>query len=147
MLTKYRPSDLWSCGPFVEFQDEVSRFLGDAWGIAGRSVPLGYRVDVREDADHVYIEAELPGLTKEDIEITLEDGLLTIAGEKKFEREGQEENFHLRERRFGRFCRTFQLSSVVDEQKVHANLKEGVLLVTLDKREEIKPKRIEVQVG
>ncbi len=146
MLTKYRPSDLWACGPFVELQDELGRFLGDAWGAAGRSAPLGYRVDVREDADHVYVEAELPGLTKDEIEITLEDGLLTIAGEKKAEREEQEENFHVRERRFGRFSRSFQLSSVVDEQKVHATLKEGVLLVTLDKREEVKPKRIEVQV-
>ena len=146
MLTKYTPRDLWTCGPFVELQEEVSRFLGGAWGAAGRGVPLGYRVDVSEDADHVYVEAELPGLTKEEIEITLEDGLLTIAGEKKFEREEQEEHFHVRERRFGRFCRTFQLPSVVDEHKVHANLKEGVLLVTLDKREEVKPKRIEVQV-
>ena len=63
MLTKYRPSDLWACGPFVELQDELGRFLGDAWGAAGRSVPLVYRVDVREDADHVYVEADtLPDL-------------------------------------------------------------------------------------
>ncbi len=107
---------------------------------------MGYRVDVREDAEHVYVEAELPGLASEDIEIALEDGTMTIAGEKRFEREDSNENYAVRERRYGKFNRTFQLPSVVDENKVHATLKDGVLLVTLDKREELKPKRIEVKV-
>ncbi len=105
---------------------------------------MGYRVDVREDAEHIYVEAELPGLTKEDIEITLEDGVLTIAGEKKIENEEEREGYEVRERRYGKFSRTFELPSVVDEGKVRANLKDGVLLVTLDKREEVRPKRIEV---
>jgi HSP20 family protein len=62
---------------------------------------LGYRVDVHEDAEHVYVEAELPGLTKEDIEITLEDGVLTIAGEKRLASEEEREGYQVRERRYG----------------------------------------------
>lgn len=145
MLLRGMPGRLLACGTVGGLQGELDRFIGDVWG--GCPVPpsLGYRVDVREDAEHVYIEAELPGLTKEDIEITLEDGVLTIAGEKKLENEEEREGYQLRERRYGKFSRRFELPSVVDEAKVRANLKDGVLLVTLDKREEVRPKRIEVK--
>ncbi len=146
MLARCRPRNLWAFGPFGELQEELDRFLGDVWGDRGRGTPLGYHVDVREDAEHVYVEAELPGLSKDDIEITLGDGLMTISGEKKFEHDEAKENYHVRERRYGNFRRTFQLPSVVDESKVQATLKDGVLLVTLDKREEVKPKRVEVKV-
>ena len=145
MLLNRMPRNLWACGSFGDLQGELDRFIGDVWG--GYPVPssLGYRVDVREDAEHVYVEAELPGLTKEDIEITLEDGVLTIAGEKKLENGEEREGYQVRERRYGKFSRRFELPPVVDEGKVRANLKDGVLLVTLDKREEVKPKRIEVK--
>ncbi len=146
MVARCKPGVLWACGPFGEWQDELDRIIGGVLGDSERSATLGYRVDVREDAEHVYVEAELPGLASEDIEITLEDGTMTIAGEKKFEREESQENYYVRERRYGKFNRTFQLPSVVDENKVHATLKDGVLLVVLDKREELKPKRIEVKV-
>ncbi len=145
MLLNRMPRNLWACGSVGDLQGELDRFIGDVWG--GRPVPasLSYRVDVREDAEHVYVEAELPGLAKEDIEITLEDGVLTIAGEKKLASEEEREDYQVRERRYGKFSRRFELPSVVDEGKVRANLKDGVLLVTLDKREEVKPKRIEVK--
>ena len=145
MLLKRMPRNLWACGSFGDLQGELDRFIGDVWG--GCPVPssLGYRVDVREDAEHVYVEAELPGLAKEDIEITLEDGVLTIAGEKKLENEEEREGYQVRERLYGKFSRRFELPSVVDQAKVQANLKDGVLLVTLDKREEVRPKRIEVK--
>ena len=146
MVARCKPGALWAFGPFGEWQDELDRIIGGVWGEGGRSATLGYRVDVREDSEHVYVEAELPGLAREDVEITLEDGTMTIAGEKKLEREESQENYYVRERRYGKFKRTFQLPSVVDENKVHATLKDGVLLVTLDKREEVKPKRIEVKV-
>ncbi|MCH8854646.1 MAG: Hsp20/alpha crystallin family protein [Planctomycetes bacterium] len=145
MLLTRVPRNLWACGSFGDLQGELDRLIGDVWGGCPVPASLGYRVDVREDAEHVYVEAELPGLTKEDIEITLEDGVLTIAGEKKIENEEEREGYQVRERRYGRFSRRFELPSVVDEGKVRANLKDGVLLVTLDKREEVKPKRIEVK--
>ena len=147
MLVGPVPRRLWACGPFGGLQEELDRVLADVWGGGGGGSAMGYRVDVREDADHVYVEAELPGLSKDDLEITLEDGTMTITGEKKFARQEKEENYHVRERRFGKFCRAFQLPSVVDENKIRATLRDGVLLVTLDKREEVKPKRVEVQVG
>ena len=131
--------------PFGEMQDEVGRFFGDVPG-NGRSQILNYKVDVREDDDHVYVEAELPGMTKDDIDITLENGVMTISGEKKLEHEEKKENYYLSERRYGSFSRSFQIPSVVDESKVEATLKDGVLHVTLNKREEVKPKRIEVKV-
>lgn len=105
---------------------------------------LPYAVDVREDENHFYVEAEMPGLTKDDIEVTLENGVLTISGEKKTSVDEQKENFHLRERRYGRFTRAFTLPSAVDESKVNAVLKDGILTVTLDKREEVKPRKIAV---
>ena len=147
MLVKRMPRNLWACGSFGDLQGQLDRFIGDVWGECPVPASLGYRVDVREDAEHVYVEAELPGLTKEDIEITLEEGVLTIAGEKKLENQEEREGYQVRERRYGKFSRRFELPSVVDEGKVRANLKDGVLLVTLDKREEVKPKRIEVNVG
>lgn len=146
MVARFNPGVMWGCGPLGEWQDELDRLIGGVLGESGRSVTLGYRVDVREDDEHVYVEAELPGLASEDIEITLEDGTMTIAGEKKFEREEFQENYTVRERRYGKFNRTFELPSVVDENQVRATLKDGVLLVTLDKHEESKPKRIEVKV-
>jgi len=105
---------------------------------------FGYPVDVREDESHYYVEAEMPGLNKDDIEVTLENGVLTIAGEKKSTLDEQKENFHMRERRFGRFARSFSLPSAVDEGKVNATLKDGILTITLDKREEVKPRKIAV---
>ena len=145
MLLRGMPGRLLACGTVGDLQGELDRFIGDVWG--GCPVPpsLGYRVDVREDAEHVYVEAELPGLAKEDLKITLEDGVLTIAGEKKLENEEEREGYQVRERRYGKFSRRFELPSVVDEGKVRANLKDGVLLVTLDKRAEVRPKRIEVK--
>ena len=145
MLLTRMPRNLWASGSFGDLQGELDRLIGDVWGGCPVPASLGYRVDVREGAEHVYVEAELPGLTKEDIEITLEDGVLTIAGEKKLENEKEREGFQVRERRYGKFSRRFELPSVVDEGKVRANLKDGVLLVTLDKREEVRPKRIEVK--
>lgn len=105
---------------------------------------FGYPVDVREDANHYYVEAEMPGLTKDDIEVTLENGVLTVGGEKKYSRDEEKENYHMRERRFGRFARSFTLPSAVDEGKVNAILKDGILTITLDKREEVKPRKISV---
>ncbi|HOW19548.1 MAG TPA: Hsp20/alpha crystallin family protein [Phycisphaerae bacterium] len=126
-----------------DFDRLVDRVLGEPW--AGGLVP--YNVDVREDDSHYYVEAEMPGLTKDDIEITLEDGVLTISGEKKTSSEQKSGHYHIRERQYGRFSRQFSLPSAVDENKVDALLKDGVLRITLDKREDVKPRKITVSGG
>jgi HSP20 family protein len=104
-----------------------------------------YAVDVREDADHIYVEADLPGFNKEEVDITLENSTLTILAEHKAEKSGEKTgDFLLNERRYTRFMRSFTLPPTVDEQSVQANLKDGVLKITLNKREETKPHKIKV---
>jgi HSP20 family protein len=101
--------------------------------------------DVAETEDEVIVKAELPGMAVEEIDITLTDGLLTIKGEKKREKEDKKENFHRIERRYGSFSRTFSLPVEVKADGIDASYKNGVLTVTLPKAEETKPKRIEVK--
>jgi HSP20 family protein len=125
-----------------EFDGMLNRFFGSR-EMEGYLSP--YAVDIHEDGDHIYVEAELPGFKREEIEITLENQSLTISAERQEDtrkREGRESL--LRERRFTRFLRTFTLPPTVDSQKVDAKLAEGVLTITLDKREGSKPKKITV---
>ena len=105
-----------------------------------------YAVDVREDQDHIYVEAELPGFVKDDVDITLENSTLTISAERKTEaNEGQSGgDYLLNERRYTKFLRSFTLPPTVDEGSVQANLKDGVLIITLNKREETKPRKVKV---
>ncbi len=118
-------------------------FHRDFFGDGGTFAPYG--VDVREDADHLYVEAELPGFTKDQIDITLENATLTIAAERK-EEPGEEKkgDWLLRERRYARYNRSFNLPPTVDEKTVDAKLVDGVLKITLNKREESKPRKIAV---
>lgn len=107
-----------------------------------------YGVDIREDQDHFYVEAELPGFKKDDVDITLENQTLTIAAERREEsKQGEPANkgdLLLHERRYSRFLRSFTLPPTVDEQTVNAKLVDGVLTITLNKREETKPRKISV---
>jgi HSP20 family protein len=106
-----------------------------------------YGVDIREDQDHFYVEAELPGFKKDDIDITLENQTLTISAERREEnKEGNADKGELllHERRYSRFLRSFTLPPTVDEQTVNAKLADGVLTITLNKREETKPRKITV---
>ncbi len=105
---------------------------------------VAYPVDIHEDQSNVYIEAELPGFKKDDVNLTLEQGVLTIAAERRDD-ENKSGQRHLGERRFHRVQRSFTLPSSVDESKVDAKLENGVLYLTLSKREEVKPRRIEVK--
>ena len=130
-----------------EFDRQVNRLFENFWGGPGVTEMVECRVDVHEDRDHVYFEAEVPGLKKDEVSITLEDGVLSIEGEKKYAHEEKKEGCYLSERRFGQFRRSFRLPSAVDEQKVDATLKDGLLKITLNKREEVKPRKIEVKGG
>ena len=107
-----------------------------------------YGVDIREDQDHFYVEAELPGFKKDDVDITLENQTLTIAAERRNESTQNDPankgELLLHERRYSRFLRSFTLPPTVDEQTVNAKLADGVLTVTLNKREETKPRKIQV---
>ena len=147
-----------------EFDTALGRFFGgrmsDGAGNGGQGLaPFG--VDIREDADHFYVEAELPGFRKDDVDITLENQTLTISAEKRYETPSQSntaggkgkgaaaENqpqgeYLLRERRYSRFQRSFTLPPTVDEASVQARLNDGVLTITLNKREETKPRKISV---
>ena len=129
-----------------EFDGLMNRFMGSReTGDGGGFAP--YAVDVREDADHLYVEAELPGFRKEDVDITLENQTLTIAAQRTTEtRNGDEKkgDLLLHERRYNRFLRSFTLPPTVDEQACQAKLNDGVLTITLNKREESKPRKVQV---
>jgi len=145
----------WS-DPFREFaqlQDRINRAFTDAYGhsdeglmTSGNWVPP---VDIYQNGDHeVVIKAELPDMTREDIDITVDKGTLTIKGEKKFAADGvKDDQFHRIERRYGAFSRSFSLPQTVDTSKVSAEYKNGVLTVRLPLREEAKPRSIKVDVA
>ena len=115
-----------------------------------------YGVDIREDQDHIYVEAELPGFKKDEVDITLENATLTIAAERRTEQKrGNEKpgdgnggsnggDWLLNERRYTRFLRSFTLPPTVDESSVQAKLNDGVLTITINKREETKPRKVKV---
>jgi len=102
-------------------------------------------VDIRETTDSLLLVAELPGMTREDVQITLENNVLSIAGERKFEKDVQGESYHRLERTFGTFARSFSLPANVKTDKVEAVFKDGILTVTLPKVEEAKPRRVEIK--
>lgn len=101
-------------------------------------------VNIYEDKENLILEAELPGLSKDDFEINVENNVLTLKGERKFENETSGENFHCVERSYGSFTRQFTLPSTVTAEGAKADLENGVLKVSLPKREETKARKIEI---
>ena len=128
-----------------EFDTMLGRLFGPTQGDGGQRL-APYAVDVREDADHFYVQAELPGFKKDEVDITLENQTLTISSERKEQTDenGPKGELLLHERRYNRFLRSFTLPPTVDEQTVNAKLDNGVLTITLNKREETKPRKISV---
>jgi HSP20 family protein len=117
-------------------------FYGEAFGHAW--VPP---VDIYETDDHeVVLKAELPDLTREDINLTFENGVLTITGERKEEQDVRRESYRRNERHYGSFSRSFTLPNTIDASRIKAAYKDGVLTVRLPQREEAKPKQINVSV-
>ena len=104
-------------------------------------------IDVKENEKHFLINAELPGLSKDDFKLTIEDNSLTLEGEKKVENEENSDNAHRSERRYGAFKRVFRLTDSVDSKKIAADYTNGILSVTVPKTEKAKPKQIEVKVS
>ena len=144
----------WS-DPFREFaqlQNRINRVFSDTYGrddeglmTTGSWIPP---VDIYQNGDHeIVLKAELPDMTREDIDITVDNGTLTIKGEKKASHEIKEDQFHRIERHYGVFSRSFSLPQTVDAAKVGAEYKNGVLTVRLPLREEAKPRQIKVEVA
>lgn len=104
-------------------------------------------VDIYEDEHKITLKLEVPGMKESDLDIQLENNVLTVKGERKFENEEKEENFHRIERRYGSFYRSFSIPNTVNPETVKANYEAGVLRVELEKRAEAKPKQIKVEVG
>jgi HSP20 family protein len=140
--------------PFRELaamQDRMTRLFGDVYlrdedtGFRGSWTPA---VDIFETDGHdLVLKAELPGMTREDIEVTVENSTLVLKGTKKFESEVKDENYRRIERAYGTFHRSFTLPNTVDAAKVSADYKNGVLTVKLPFREEAKPRTINVEVA
>lgn len=142
--------------PYREFgvlQDRMNRMFSDLYGrhtdddvmTGGSWVPA---VDIyRSTGGDIVLQAELPGLGKDDIDLRIENNTLTLKGERKFSEEVKEEQFHRVERAYGSFSRSFSLPDTVDSTKVRADFKEGVLTVTMPIREERKPKQIQVEIA
>jgi HSP20 family protein len=126
------------------FDDAFSRFFEDS------SRNLTTRtwsppVDVFEENGNVIISAELPGLEQKDVEINVENGRLTISGERTFEDRDKSKDYHRLERWYGKFFRSFQLPTSVDLSQIDAALRNGLLTVTIPKKEEAKPRQIKVK--
>lgn len=142
--------------PFRELasmQDRMSRVLGDMYGrraddeLMARGAWLP-PVDIFENEQHeVVLKAELPGLTRDEIDVRVENNTLTIKGERKREANVSDEQYHRVERSYGAFSRSFSLPPTVDAEKVKAEFRDGILSVTLPTKEESKPRQIQVKVG
>ena len=136
---------------FAVMQDRLNRLFGNAYlrdedtGFRGNWVPS---VDIFETDKHdLVLRAELPGMSREDIEVTVENGTIVLKGEKKFDQAVKEEQYRRIERAYGTFHRSFTLPNTVDTSKVTAEYKNGVLTVTLPFKEEAKPRSINVDVS
>jgi len=103
-------------------------------------------VDVAEDQNHILVKVEVPGMEEKDLRVNFEDGLLTVSGERQFERK-DDRNYHRIERSYGSFVRTFSLPRTVDATAITADYKNGVLEIAIPKKEEAKPKQIQINVG
>lgn len=104
-------------------------------------------VDIYESGDDIVVKAEVPGIGRDEIAVEVKDGMLALRGERKFEKEEKEENYHRIERSYGTFVRSFALPSSADAEKVQAALKEGVLEVRIGKKELAKPRKVKVTVN
>ena len=145
-LTAYRPQS----------NDVFNKILDDDYFFGLPVFPMAERqpgnnnfypaLDVIEEKDQYVLKADLPGINKEDIKVSVENGVLTIEGERKSEVEHKDKHVHRVERSYGRFVRSLNLGTAVDNSKIRANYKDGVLMLHVPKSEAAKPKAIDIHV-
>jgi HSP20 family protein len=150
-LIRYQFPELTNWSPLdrlASFRDEINR-LFDTGAPAQNSFFSGWNptLDVYDEQDRFLVSVELPGMKKDEINLSYQDGVLTVSGERKHEREGKEGETFRSERYFGKFQRTVSLPASVDASKIAATYKDGVLQIDLPKAEEAKPKQIKVSVS
>lgn len=151
-LTPFRSRSPFGGDPFMSLHREVNRLFDDVLRgndmatTGGAAALLSPQVDISETENEIKVKAELPGVSEQDVDVELNDDILTIRGEKKSERKEEKENYHFMERSYGTFQRSFQLPRPVDPDKVQATFENGVLTITLPKNaQQEKTRRIQVQ--
>jgi len=130
-------------------QNQINRLFNEAFDRSeeGSLTPWAPAVDIYETEQELVVKADLPDVKPEDLDIRVENNVLTIRGERKFEKKVSEDKYLRVERAYGSFSRSFSLASTVNTEAIKADYKDGVLTLTIPKREEAKPKQIKVQVG
>ena len=131
-------------------QEQINRVLGDVVGRAGEEsnlTPWAPAVDIYETENELVVKADLPDVNSQDLDIRVENNILTIRGERKFATKVKEDNYLRIERAYGSFSRSFSLANSVKSEAIKAEYHDGVLTLSLPKREEAKPKQIKVNVG
>jgi HSP20 family protein len=133
----------------ITLRDRMNRLFEDMSSPKGEEkdlVPGAWApsVDIYETENEVVLAAEIPGVDEKDVEIKVEDNNLTIRGERKFEKETKEENYHRIERSYGSFYRAFTLPSSVDPERIQAEQDNGVLKISMPKRQELKPRKVKI---
>lgn len=156
-LARLNPFKTAAWDPFRElgeFENRLARFFGRPIGTTNGGgkeaitmTEWAPPVDITEDEKEYLVKAELPELKKEDVKVTVENGELTISGERKFEKEEKNRKYHRIERSYGSFVRSFTLPEGVSGEKVSAEFKDGMLTVHLPKDEKARPKAVEVKVS
>lgn len=151
-LIRYQFPETTNWQPFDRLstlRDEVNRLFDFSWPSRDTGLFSGWSpvLDLHDDKDRLVVQVELPGMKKEEIDIALHDGVLTVSGERKMERERKEGETFRSERYFGKFQRSVTLPTAVDAGKVKASYKDGILTIGLPKAEEAKPKHIAVSVS
>ena len=144
-LIKWTPKPL---NVFDEMDDMISSVFKNDWNFPVRgNRNWSPAVDVKESDASFTLTADIPGLTKKDIKINVANGRLSISGERTYETDQENDNYHYRERRFGTFDRSFKLPDTVDEEKISASFKNGILNISLPKHANILPKEREIKVS
>jgi HSP20 family protein len=139
-ITKFNPFDVDDFTGMGTFADTMNRLFADT------NRPWAPPVDIMETENEVVLKADLPDVKLEDIDIRLENGTLTLKGERRFEKAEEGKGYHRIERGYGAFARVFTLPDTLDGDRVRADYKQGVLTVTLPKKEVAKPKTVKVEV-
>ena len=144
-LIKWQPKPM---NVFDDMDTMIHSFFNTDWNFPVRDTGnWSPAVDVKETDNSFVLTTDIPGLTKKDIKINVANGKLSISGERTYETDQENDNYHYRERRFGTFDRSFNLPDTVDEEKISASFKNGILIVALPKHANILPKEREIKVS